>query len=230
MKKEYHIKIYSIGRFIIAFSTTLSLMLILLKNYISPIENKLLSILLFLVIFVIAFYIALLVGIAEVKIIFTEEAFIHIWKKKFLFSREENIKIPWDIIKSYVFEEDRGFDRFIINLTKNQRYKINKLTIIPIKDDFDKLVKNFPKLANEYRGKNNLDNNIVTDNYAPLIPKGKSFYESKSFRWIFYFMVICFFVLLLAKILNPEFGIRWGSLGVIGCGLLFYGFKIMTRR
>lgn len=229
MKKEYHIKIYSIGKFIISFSVALSLLIIVLKNYISPIDNKFFSLLLFIGIFAISFYIALLAGSAKVIIIFTEEAFIHIWEKKFLFSRERNIKILWGNIKNYVFEEDRNFDSFIINLTTNQRYKINKQTIIPVKDDFDKLVKNFPKFANEYRKKNVSENNIVMGDYAPLIQKGESFYESKSFRWVFYFFAICFFVLLLMKILDPESGIWWGSLGVIGSGLLFYGFRASKK-
>lgn len=226
MQREYHIKIYSIGRFVVAFSVALSLSIILLTNHNFHIENKIFSILLFLGIFATSFYVALLVGTAKAKIIFTEEAFIHIWEKNFFFSTGRDIKIPWCIIINYVFEEDRNFDRFIINLTTNKRYKINKFTMIPIKDDFNKLVKDFPKLANEYMKKSISDNDITANSDVPLIYKGESFYASRHFRWIFYFMTVIFFVLLLTKMFNSESSIRWSSLGLIGCGLLFYGFKM----
>lgn len=152
-QREYEIKIYSVTRFITAMIVILCSLSVLMVDYLPKTENKILSILQFLAILVISFYLANKIGMAKVKVVFTNEAIIHIWKRRFLFSWEKNIKIPWDIVDNYVFQEDRTFDSFIINLTNKTRYKINRLNILPIKDDFKKLVKEFPRLSNEYRNR-----------------------------------------------------------------------------
>ena len=137
-------------------------------------------------------------------------------------SRENNLKITWDKIDNYVFQEERTFDSFIINLTINTKYKIDKLNIFPINDDFDKLVKDFPKLSNEFK-------EATASNNKATITEGESIYASKAFKWIFYFMLGGFIILLTGKILNSESGITWSSLGVIGCGILFYGTMIIGK-
>lgn len=129
----------------------LSSLSVLMVEYLPRTENQLISVLQFLAILLISFYIANHIGIAKVKVIFSTEGIIHIWIRRFLLSWEKNIKISWDLVDNYVFQEDRTFDSFIINLTNKTRYKINKQNIFPIKDDFEKLVKDFPKLSNEYK-------------------------------------------------------------------------------
>jgi len=194
--------------------------LFLINKYTPRIENRFISIVQFLAIFMTSFYLAYLVGKAKAKVIFTEEAFVHFWERKFLFSWEKDLNIPWNTIDNYVFQEDRTFDSFIINLKTKQRYKLNRLNILPIKDDFQKLIKDFPRLSNEYR------KGTVVENDTSLISKGESLYASKSFKWIFYFMSVVFLILVLTKIFNPESTTRWASLEIIGCALLFYGLMI----
>ena len=218
--REYHIEIHSISRFIIAMIVILCSILFLINEYTPRIENRFISIVQFLAIFMTSFYLAYLIGKAKAKVIFTEEGYVHFWEKKFLLSREKDLNIPWNTIDNYVFQMDRTFDSFIINLKTKQRYKINRLNILPIKDDFQKLIKDFPRLSNEYR------KGTIIDNDSSMISKGESIYASKSFKWIFYFMSVVFLILVLIKILNPESTTRWASLGVIGCALLFYGLMI----
>lgn len=161
---------------------------------------------------------------AKVKLIFTNEAIIHIWERRFFLNWERNIKIPWDIVDNYVFQEDRTFDSFVINLTNKTRYKINRLNVLPIKDDFKKFVKDFPSLSNDYR-------NGMTSNAQTLkIKEGKSIYASKSFKWIFYFLSAGFLFLTLNKIFSPDSGTTWSALGVIGGGLIFYGLMIKEHK
>ena len=218
--KEYQIKIHSISRFIISFVVILpSSILLVLDNLPKP-ANEFISIIQFIAVFVTSFYLAHLIGMAKAKIIFTEQGFIHIWNRRFLFSWEKNIKIPWEIVGNYLFQEDRTFDSFIINFTNNKRYKINRLNLIPINDDFKKLVKDFPRLSNKYRKGTGSNNGTTT------IEEGVSIYASKGFKWIFYFMTFGFIILILTKIFNPDSGTTWSSLGVIGTGLLFYGVMI----
>ena len=197
-QREYEIKIYSVTRFITAIIVILCSLSVLMVEYLPKTENEILSILQFLAILMISFYLANKIGMAKAKVVFTNEAIIHIWKRRFLFSWEKNIKIPWDIVDNYVFQEDKTFDSFIINLTNKTRYKINRLNILPIKDDFQKLVKEFPRLSNEYR------NRITTNTDTVKINEGKSIYASKSFKWIFYFLSAAFLALLLTKVFNPN--------------------------
>jgi hypothetical protein len=193
-------------------------------DYLPRTENEFISILQFIAILMISFYIANQIGRAKVKVIFTKEAIHHVWVRRFFLSWERNIKIPWDTVDSYVFQEDRTFDSFIINLTNKTRYKINRLNFLPIKDDFKKLVKDFPKLSNEYR------KGMTPDSQTLKINEGESIYASKSFKWIFYFLSAGFVVLVLTKVFNSNSETTWSSLGVIGFGLLFYGVMIRTQN
>lgn len=197
---------------------------ILMVDYLPKPENEIISILQFIAIILISFYLANRIGRAKVKVIFTNEGIIHVWVRRFFISWERNIKIPWDIVDNYVFQEDKTFDSFIINLTNKTRYKINRLNILPIKDDFKELVKDFPKLSNEFR------NGMTPDAQTMKIKEGESFYANKSFKWIFYFLSAGFLVLILTKIFNPNSETTWSSLGVIGSGLLFYGVMILGQK
>jgi hypothetical protein len=219
-EKEYHLKIHSIGRFIIAFIVILILGILLVLDKIPRSDSEILSFIQFLSVFASSFYLAQLIGMGKAKIVFTNEGLVHKWERRFFLSWEKNFKIPWELIDNYVFQEDRTFDSFIINLTNKTRYKINKINILPIKDDFRKLVKDFPKLSNEFK------NGKLSENIKPTILEGESIYASKSFRWVFYFMLTAYLVLLVSKLFNPNFETTWATLGVIGSGLLFYGLMI----
>ena len=188
----------------------------LVNNYTPRIENEFISIIQFFSIFVTSFYFAHLIGMAKARVIFTEEFFIHVWERKFLFSWEKNLKIPWNIVDNYVFQEDRTFDSFIINLTNKTRYKINRINVFPIKDDFKSFHRDFKRLSNEYR------KGVVPENDKLMIKEGESIYASKSFKLIFYFLSVGYLVLVFTKVFNSESETTWSSLGVIGSGLLFY--------
>ena len=223
-QREYHIKVYSIVRFIIAMIVILCSLSVLMVDYLPRTENEFVSILQFIAILLISFYVANQIGMAKVKVIYTNEGIIHVWTRRFFLSWARNIKIPWDLVDNYVFQEDRTFDSFIINLTNKTRYKINRLNFLPIKDDFKKLVKDFPKLSNEYR------KGLTPDTKTMKIKEGESIYASKSFKWIFYFLSAGFLVLILTKVFNPNSETTWSSLGVIGFGLLFYGVMIRGQN
>ncbi len=223
-EREYHIKIHSISRFFIAMIAIFLSSIFLILDKLPCTDNDIISIIQFLSVFISSFYLAHLIGMGKARVLFTDEGFVHIWQRKFFLSYEKNFKIPWNIIDSYVFQEDRTFDSFIINLTNKKRYKINRLNVMPIKDDFKKLIKDFPKLSNEFK------NGMTSENKTKLIKEGESIYASKSFRLVFYFMFVGFLVLLLTKVFNPESETKWSSLGVIGSGLLFYGLIIKEQK
>lgn len=222
--KVYHLKIYSISRFFISMMIILLTGSFLLLDYLPHTVNEIISIALFIVVFIGSFYFATLLGMGKISVHLNENGINHIWQRKFILSREKNFLIPWELVDNYVFEEDRTFDSFIINLTNKTRYKINRLNMFPIKDDFGKLIKDFPKISNEFK-KIQTSSQEVT-----LIKEGESVFATKSFRWAFYFLVFGFLFLLVLKILNPDFGTRWSSLGVIGSGLGFYGLRMKRHK
>jgi hypothetical protein len=223
-ERVYHLKIHSISRFIIAMIIILLSSTFLILDKLPRTDNEIISMIQFLAVFVASFYLANLIGMGKVKVLFNEEGLIHIWQRRFFLSWEKNFKIPWNIVDNYLLEEDRTFDSFIINLTNKTRYKISRLNILPIKDDFEKLVKDFPKLSNEYK------NGLTSSDNTTLIKKGESMYASKSFKWAFYFLSLGFLTLVLTKIFDTDFETTWSSLGVIGSGLIFYGLMIKRQR
>lgn len=223
-QRQYKINIHSVSRFIISMIIILCSLSFLMVEYFPHVENQFISFLQFVPILLVSLLIANKIGTAKIKIIFTSEAIIHIWERKFPISWERNITIPWGIVDNYVFQNDRTFDSFIINLKNNTRYKIDRQNMFPEKDDFKKLVKEFPRLSNDYRNKE------VTNNQKFEIIKGKSFYESKSFKLIFYFLVTALLLLIINKIINPNSETTWSAVGMLGSGLLFYGTMIQWKK
>lgn len=223
-QREYRIKVHSIVRFIIAMIGILILSIILILDNLPQADSKILSFIQFIAVFMTSIYLAHLIGMGKVRVVFTQEGIQHIWERRFILSWERNFKIPWNLVDNYVFQEDRTFDSFIINLTNKTRYKVNRLNFIPINDDFNRLVKDFPRLSNDY--KKGLD----FDSETKSIKEGESIYASKSFRWVFYFLLSGFLILAMTKVFNPDSGTTWSSLGVIGSGVLFYGMMIIGQK
>ena len=227
--KEFHITIYSISRFIITYAVVVIIFFFLLLDYVPKEANTIVILVSTLVLFSVSFYLARLVGSAKIKIVFTEEAFLHIWERKFLFSSEKDIKISWDIMDDYVFERERGFNSFIINLTINQRYKINKQTFFPFKDDFDKFRRSFPVLANRYLA-NNYRNQTIPEEEIKKIKRGESFFASQEFKWIYYAMIVGFTAIVIGLIIFPNSATNKGSLMILASTLVFYGIMLKTKN
>jgi len=223
-EREYYLKIHSITRFIIAMIVIFLSSIFLILDKLPRSDNEIISFVQFIAVFITSFYLAHLIGMGKAKVLFTEEGLVHIWQRRFILSWEKNFKIPWNIVDNYVFQEDRTFDSFIINLTNKTRYKINRLNLLPIKDDFKRLVKDFPKLSNEYK------NGLTSDNQTKSIKEGESIYASKYFKWAFYFMTAGFLILVGTKVLNSNSETTWSAIGVIGSGLLFYGLIIKRQK
>ncbi|MGE0561771.1 MAG: hypothetical protein AB7O47_08140 [Flavobacteriales bacterium] len=221
--REYNIKAHSILRFLLVLIGIFLTSITLILDNMPWSDIKILSFLLITIIIVISVYLAHLASMGKVKILLNEEGIIHIWERRFFLSWEKNFKIPWNLVDNYVFEEDRTFDRFMINLTNQTRYKINRLNVIPIKDDFYRFVKEFPKQSNNYK------NGILSEVEANYIEEGKSLYESKSFRYVFYFLSTGVIILLINKIFDSKSETSWGVLGVLVSGMLFYGLMIKNR-
>jgi len=217
---EFKITIYSISRFIISLVVIMCTLFILF-SYIPLEKNKIISAIKFLFAISISIYFANLLGRAKVKLVFTQEAFLHIWGKKYIFCFEKNIKIPWNTMENYVFEAERTFDSFIIILNNKRRYKINRINFLPIKDDFKKFRKLFPSLANHY---------LKQEDESKKIEKGVNFYSTKEFKNMYYIIAIPFIILVLFSIFSPKVSLNLGGLSMIAFVLLFYGLQIRNNK
>lgn len=147
----------------------------------------------------------------KIKIELTDEAFRTIWVKRFFLSRESNIELGWDRIINYVNQEDRGLDSFRLTLTNNQQFKFYRYTYFPQKDDFQKFLTQFPKFINS-----------ISHSNSVAIEKGKTDFQTKSFKWLLIILTLIASGLLINKIINPNSGMSWPTLGVILTGILFY--------
>jgi hypothetical protein len=144
MKKEYHVTIYSTSRFCIAGAIFLCSFTVFFKDNF-PKQEGFFSFLLFIGMLIPSLLLARLVSIATIKVVFTQEAFFHIWKRKFVLSWEKDIEIPWTIVDKCYFESFRTLDSIVVNLKNKTKYKISRQNFFPDNDDFGKLAEDFPK-------------------------------------------------------------------------------------
>lgn len=144
MKKEYHVKIYSISRFCITAAIFLCSFSVFFKEYF-PKQEGFFSFILFIGILIPSLLLARLVSIATIKVVFTEEAFFHIWERRFILSREKDIEIPWTTVDKCYLESFRTVDSIVVNLKNKTKYKISRQNFFPDNDDFKKLAEDFPK-------------------------------------------------------------------------------------
>lgn len=93
-EKVYHLRIYSISRYLIALTVTLCLSLILLEDFLRGTENKFISILEFLAIFLTSAFVANQLETAKVAGATTkEEVNANLIKDlRILFDADDNIK------------------------------------------------------------------------------------------------------------------------------------------
>ena len=155
MKKEYHVTIYSISRFCIASVVILCSISVFVHNNFGK-QEGFSSFLIFTGILISSILLAKVVSIAKIKIVFTEEAFLHIWKRRFLLSQEKDLEIPWNIVDKYYFESYRTVDSIVVNLKNKTKYKISRQNFFPMNDDFGKLAEEFPKFIKSAQ-KNNAE-------------------------------------------------------------------------
>ena len=149
-KQEYDITIHSRTRFSIFFIIVFLSFSLLQDKYVVHIENKFLSFLFFMLLFVSSFLISSILATARIKVILSNDSIVHIWKRRFFLSRERDIKINWTLIENYKFESYRKFYSLIINLSNKTQYRIERLNILPIDDDFRKLENELAKRLNQY--------------------------------------------------------------------------------
>ncbi|WP_420583273.1 hypothetical protein [Reichenbachiella sp.] len=154
----------------------------------------------------------------KIRVELAEDAFRTIWIRRFFLSNKQNIELDWNRVIDYVNQEDRGLDSFRLTLTNNQQYKFYRYTYFPQKDDFENFLYYLPVFLQK-----------VELAKERTIEKGKTEFQSRSFKWVLIGLTIIAIGLLVNTLMNPNSGTRWASLGVIFSGIFFY-WQQATRK
>jgi hypothetical protein len=197
----------------------------LAKNYLSLSENKLIFFAQFVVVLIPIVHLTHLITLAKARVILTTDGVKHIWVRRFMLNWEKNFIIPWDIVDDYVFHEDRTFDSFIINMKNKRRYKLNRFNVFPIKDDFYKLVNDFPRLADEYKNAT-----VPSESRRSSIKHGESIYAGIVFKGALIVMALILLLFVIMKVLNPDSQMTWTTIGFLGSAVLFYGLMMVQQK
>ena len=191
----YHIKTHSVSRTIISYTLILIPALSLLGGCQCLIMNLFIYMLMVVVVMLLSVFLVSRIGMARIKINLTATGILHIWERRFIFSREEDITIPWEIVDNYIFEEFKFFESFTINFTNNKRYKFYRFTLFPTRDDFKRFLNDFPTQSNEYRKA------LSSDVECKPIFEGERIFDYKHIRWFFLFLLVVMIILLITKFL-----------------------------
>jgi len=89
------------------------------------------------------------------------------------------------------------------------------MNFLPLDDDFKKFQREFPNYIQRR-----------SDLGQVHIVKGKNIYQQRGMKMVFGLMTVMCAVLFGVKIINPESGPSWPTLGVLGTALAFYWLKI----
>lgn len=164
--------------------------------------------------FIGGFIVASRLSTARIIIHVDEDGFHHGWVKRFPFSRESDIHLPWDQVIDYFFEEDRTYFRFQLTLKGKQRYRFYRQTMWPVKDDFYRFQEDFPDLVRKA--------GTLGEHQVVL---GKTVYEERWFKWVLLFMA----VMVLLLFVFGDYHENWGILAVMVLSVAFYWTRVRAK-
>ncbi|MFZ4740609.1 MAG: hypothetical protein ACOYLE_05550 [Bacteroidales bacterium] len=216
--KKYNINIHSNRIAIISLIILFPLSLFIV-DFITIGVNFTLHIIVFFGLIIGAGYLATYLSKSKIRIELTEESFKHIWVKRFIFSKEPDIKLDWNEIDNYFFENDRGFDSFQLTLNENKRYKITRYNHFPQHDDFYKFSIQFPKFINKVN---------TTENKSIKI--GKTIFEEPLIKLFMFLATIVAVFILFYNLLYERNNTKWSSIGIMISGIIFYWMQVIRYR
>ncbi len=214
-EREYYITIHSYWRFIVSV-VGLSFIAILLYSKIFETRDTsffVFALIIGALIFPI-FSISHIVASAKIRIKLDSNGLKHYWERRFLLDFQKNVLIRWELIDNYVFEPDRSFDNFKLNLNNNLRYKFYRSNMFKIDDDFERFNIEFIEIVKNKNQQSGIERQKIV--------RGKTIYEDISYRWLFHLYGLTFIVLLIIKFIDPAKGTSWPMLGIIGSSYFFY--------
>ncbi|SKB63803.1 hypothetical protein SAMN05660477_00416 [Soonwooa buanensis] len=176
---------------------------------------------------ILAFYLPKFTSTVEIEIEIDENGISRKWIKQFIFQNKIDNKIKWNEIENYVFQPDRQFDKFKLNLKSNRKFVFYHNNDHDTKDDFIAFVSDFAVKVNEINSEENKSK-------EEKIKLGKTIYETTGGLILAILGVILIVGLPILFILSPHKGSvktsNYAMLGASYLGTIYYLVQVYTHR
>lgn len=128
---------------------------------------------------VLALYIERFISKGEVIIKLSENSISIEWIKQYISHNRPNIDIPFAEIENYKIQPDRNFDLFQVDHENGYEFRLWKSHILlDTIDDFDRLVKDFPSVANTFNRRNETNSSNDESHEKMEIKRAKTIFET----------------------------------------------------
>lgn len=212
-----------IATMLIVIFSGMAILIFLAIYQILPKGQPFIFILCFAPIIGLAFYLPRFTATADIEITIDNDGIKRRWMRKFIFHNNEDEEYKWTEIADYVFQPDRQFDQFKMNLKDGTKFKFYHNNDYDSKDDFRKFLSNFVERVEQI---NNVDNNKLND-----IKLGKTIYET---FWGLILALIAVIMIIGIPIILFAFPTKktpnYAMLGVAYIGAIYFVIQVYIHR
>jgi hypothetical protein len=156
---------------------------------------------------VLTFFLQRFTSTALVEVALTKNDISIRWLSQYIFHHYPDRTILFSDIESYKYQPDNNFDLFKLTMKDGSEIKLWHFSLT-FRDDFDKLILNFPQLVERHNKQAKskahfLANNLHADDEVLLIRQEKTIYESRGAIFLAIFAVIAIIAVPLILYFNP---------------------------
>lgn len=180
---------------------------VLLANKFLP-KGDTISIISVIFILLLTFFLQRFTSTALVEVALTKNDVSIRWLSQYIFHHYPDKTILFSDIESYKYQPDNNFDLFKLTLKEGSEIKLWHF-VLTFKDDFDKLIMNFPQLVKSFNKrvtqKSYSHNEISHAENKPLtIKRAATIYEGEGAVFIAIFAVIVVIAVPLILYFSPK--------------------------
>jgi hypothetical protein len=157
---------------------------------------------------VLAFFLQRFTSTALVEVILTKNDISIRWLSQYIFHKYPDRTILLSDIETYKYQPDNNFDLFKLTMKDGSELKLWHFALT-FKDDFDKLVMDFPQLVNSFNKRVTAKEHTSADihqthNQPQIIKRAATIYESEGAIFIAAFAVVVVIAVPLILYFNPS--------------------------
>lgn len=203
--------------------TGVAILIFLSKHQFIPKGQPITFILVFAPIIGLALYLPRFTATTDIEITLGDEGIKRRWLRQFILHNKSDVDFKWNEIADYVFQPDRQFDQFKLNLKDGSKFKFYHNNDHDNKDDFKKFLLDFVQRVEQL---NNADNDKRND-----IKLGKTIYETTAGLIL---AVVALIMLVGMPIMLFMFPTKktpnYAALGVSYVGAIYYVGQVYIHR
>lgn len=171
-------------------------------------KGNTISIISVIFILLLTFFLQRFTSTAIVDVTLTKNDISIRWLSQYIFHHYPDRTILFSDIESYKHQPDNNFDLFKLTMKDGSEIKLWHF-VLTFKDDFDKLIVDFPQLVNSFNKRVTTKAHLQTDishadNEPLTIKRAATIYESGSAIFIAIFAVIVIIAVPLILYFNPS--------------------------